>query len=110
MCNLCGITTNQDAIRRLFGVTLDSTGNLSLGAGSGFLQPGFQKTAGYSDGARSARRLSQLVFVFFRQIQQTPSRERVGIFGKAAAPVSLLLQKRSIHSCPQRNSQKIILA
>jgi putative SOS response-associated peptidase YedK len=28
MCNLYSITTNQDAIRRLFGVTLDSAGNL----------------------------------------------------------------------------------
>ena len=28
MCNLYSITTNQDAIRRLFGVTVDSTGNL----------------------------------------------------------------------------------
>src|SRR5258707_6307155 len=29
MCNLYSITTNQDAIRRLFGVTADSAGNLS---------------------------------------------------------------------------------
>jgi putative SOS response-associated peptidase YedK len=29
MCNLYSITTNQDAIRRLFGVSLDSTGNLA---------------------------------------------------------------------------------
>jgi putative SOS response-associated peptidase YedK len=28
MCNLYSITTNQDAIRRLFGVTMDSAGNL----------------------------------------------------------------------------------
>jgi putative SOS response-associated peptidase YedK len=28
MCNLYSITTNQDAIRRLFGVTVDSAGNL----------------------------------------------------------------------------------
>jgi putative SOS response-associated peptidase YedK len=28
MCNLYSITTNQEAIRRLFGVTLDSAGNL----------------------------------------------------------------------------------
>jgi putative SOS response-associated peptidase YedK len=29
MCNLYSITTNQDAIRRLFGISLDSTGNLA---------------------------------------------------------------------------------
>jgi putative SOS response-associated peptidase YedK len=28
MCNLYSITTNQDAIRRLFGISLDSAGNL----------------------------------------------------------------------------------
>jgi hypothetical protein len=30
MCNLYSITKNQDAIRRLFGVTKDSAGNLPL--------------------------------------------------------------------------------
>jgi hypothetical protein len=29
MCNLYSITTNQDAIRRLFVVSLDSAGNLA---------------------------------------------------------------------------------
>jgi putative SOS response-associated peptidase YedK len=29
MCNLYSITTNQEAIRRLFGVTVDSAGNLA---------------------------------------------------------------------------------
>jgi putative SOS response-associated peptidase YedK len=28
MCNFYSITTSQDAIRRLFGVTRDSSGNL----------------------------------------------------------------------------------
>jgi putative SOS response-associated peptidase YedK len=28
MCNLYSITTSQDAIRRLFGVAVDSAGNL----------------------------------------------------------------------------------
>ena len=28
VCNLYNMTTNQEAIRRLFGVTVDNTGNL----------------------------------------------------------------------------------
>jgi hypothetical protein len=61
--------------------------------GPGFLQPGLQKSSGYPESARCTRGTAQSVFVFFRQIQQAPSRELIGIFGEAAAPVSLLLQK-----------------
>ena len=28
MCNLCSMTSNQEAIRRMFGVSVDNTGNL----------------------------------------------------------------------------------
>jgi hypothetical protein len=63
------------------------------GFGPGVLQPRFQKTSGYPESARSTRGTAQPVFVFFRQIQQAPFRELIGIFSEAAAPVSLLLQK-----------------
>jgi hypothetical protein len=36
-----------------------------------FLQPGFQKTSGYSESARSPRGAAHLIFVPFRQIQQS---------------------------------------
>jgi hypothetical protein len=63
------------------------------GFGPGFLQPGFQETRGYPENAGCPRGTAQFVFVFFRKIQQAPFRELIGIISKAAAPVSLFLQK-----------------
>ena len=57
---------------------------------AGVLQPGFEKTGGYPERARSTRGASQLVFVLFRQIQQAPFRELIGVFSKLAAPIGLL--------------------
>jgi hypothetical protein len=58
-----------------------------------FLNPRFQKTARYRDGARGARRKVQSVVVFSRQIQQAPFRKSIGIFSKVAAAIGLLFQK-----------------
>ena len=57
---------------------------------AGVLQPGFEKTRGYPERARSTRGTSQPVFVLFRQIQQAPFRELIGVFSKVAAPIGLL--------------------
>jgi hypothetical protein len=54
---------------------------------------GCGETTRYPENARSTRGTAQLVFVPFRQIQQAPFRESIGVFSKAAAAVGLLFQK-----------------
>jgi hypothetical protein len=41
--------------------------------------------------------MAQPVFVLFREIQQAPFRELIGVFSKAAAALGLLFQKRIVH-------------
>jgi hypothetical protein len=51
------------------------------------------ETTRYPENARSTRGMAQPAVILFRQIQQAPFRELIGVFSKAAAAVGLLFQK-----------------
>jgi hypothetical protein len=68
-----------------------------LQSAAGVLQPRFQETGWYPEGARGRRWSAKLIVVPSRQIQQALLYEWIGIFSEAAAAICLLFQKRTVH-------------